>query len=78
MTEIKGKLDRFEEKNAIIKTADGQEISWPIKLLPDALQPGAEVTISLSPAASSVEEAKNTFAKEMLTEIFHDQNNPAS
>ena len=76
MLEVKGKLDRFEGKNAIIKTADEQEIGWPIKLLPDELKAGAEVKISLTLTQTN-EESQGNLAKDMLNEIFNDQDNSA-
>lgn len=72
--EIKGTLDRFEEKDAIIKTGDGLEIRWPIKLLPDGLNAGSVVKLSVS--AEEEPETQNQ-AKNILNEILNDQDNSA-
>jgi len=73
MIEIKVSLEKFEGKNAILKNEDGQEIIWPIKLLPNDLKEGEVVKLILKTGAE-IESEKQTLAKEMLNEILNDQN----
>jgi len=64
-----GKIEKFEDKMAIITTSDGYNFSWPIKKLPDDLQVGSEVKIKLS--TSRTEEAESEMiAKNVLNEIL--------
>jgi len=73
MTELKTQLERFEGKNAILKNEDGQEIIWPIKLLPDDLKQGEIVKLVLKTEAETGSDQQN-LAKQMLNEILNDQN----
>ena len=65
----KGVIDRFEGKNAIIKTDDGQKIKWPIQKLPNSIKEGNAIRISLSTSATDEEERKKT-AKTLLNELL--------
>ena len=76
MIEISAQLTRLEAKSAIFKNKDGQEIIWPIKLLPDDLKEGETIKLILKTTAETATEQRN-LAKEMLNEILNDQNNPS-
>jgi len=44
---IEATLESFKERNAVIKTQDGQTFKWPIKYLPEDLNPGDKVTLKI-------------------------------
>lgn len=73
MIELKAQLENFEGKNAILKNEDGQEIIWPIKLLPDDLKQGETVQLILKTKTETGSDQQN-LAKMMLNEILNDQN----
>jgi len=73
MIEVKASLERFEGKNAILKNNDGQEIIWPIKLLPHDLKEGETVKLTLN-TELEVSSDQQHLAKKMLNEILNDQN----
>lgn len=62
-------IDRFEEKYAILKGAEGQEIVWPIKKLPDEIKKGEVIRLTLSTAKTETEE-REKIAKALLNEIL--------
>lgn len=66
---LAGKIDRFEEKMAVIVLAGGQNLLWPIKDLPEDAEAGAEVRLILSTAESDKQEREKT-AKAILNEIL--------
>lgn len=67
---IKGALDRFENKLAVIKTESGAEILWPISELPEELNAGSAVLLTLSNQADQ-EEQRQALAQAMLNEILN-------
>lgn len=67
---IKGVLDRFENKLAVIKTENGAEILWPIKELPEELSAGSAILLTLSNQAGQ-EEQRQALAQAMLNEILN-------
>ena len=66
---IKGVVDRFEGKQAIIKTDNGQRLKWPIKNLPESIKEGSSVRISLATSKTDEEERKK-IAKSLLNELL--------
>ncbi|OGY46000.1 MAG: hypothetical protein A3J65_03855 [Candidatus Buchananbacteria bacterium RIFCSPHIGHO2_02_FULL_45_11b] len=66
---LAGKIDRFEDKMAVIILADSQKLLWPIKDLPEDSEAGAEVRLILSTAKSDEQERERT-AKAILNEIL--------
>ena len=66
---LKGVIDRFEGKLAVIKTEEGQEFHWPIKSLPEEASEGAAVRLSLSTSESDEKERQET-AKALLNEVL--------
>ena len=66
---IGGAVDRFEEKQAILRLDDGQEIVWPIKNLPDDVKEGSRVRLVLSTNETD-ELERHKAAKTLLNEIF--------
>ena len=71
---LKGAIDRFEGKLAIIKFKDGQEVHWPIKDLPEEAKEGTALRLILTTSESDEEEREET-AKALLNEILK---NPSS
>jgi len=69
---IRGVVDRFEGKLAIIKTDDGQEISWPIKNLPEDCQEGSVIRLTLSTSKTDQEE-REKIAKAILNEVLKNE-----
>ena len=67
---IKGILDRFEGKLAVIKTETGTEIFWPIKDLPDDIVSGNVIRLTLTTNENESEE-REALAKSMLNEILN-------
>ena len=45
--QIQAVLESFEERYAVLRTADSEKIKWPIKNLPDSAKIGEEITIQL-------------------------------
>ena len=67
--EIKGVIDRFEGKFAIIAFDDGQSLKWPIKNLPEDSEEGMAVRLKLSTSRTETEE-REKIAKTLLNEIL--------
>jgi hypothetical protein len=70
---LEGKIEQFQDKIAIILTADGQKINWPIKNLPDDCQVGTAIKLILS-TAKTLEAEREKIAKTILNEILKDKN----
>ncbi len=68
-TYLKGTIDRFEGKLAVIKFEEGQEFHWPIKNLPEEAKEGTAVRLILTTSLSDQEEREET-AKALLNEIL--------
>lgn len=64
-----GKIERFEGKMAVIVLADGQQLLWPIKNLPEEGEAGKAVRLILSTAKSD-EKEREIMAKAILNEIL--------
>ena len=67
---VKGVVDRFEEKLAVIKTEDQTEILWPIKNLPEEISAGTAIKLTLSTNESN-EQDRQALAKTMLNDILN-------
>lgn len=68
-TYLKGTIDRFEGKLAVIKTEEGLEFHWPIKNLPQEAKEGTAVRLILTTSESDQTEREET-AKALLNEIL--------
>ncbi|MFA6410871.1 MAG: hypothetical protein WCW26_04845 [Candidatus Buchananbacteria bacterium] len=66
---LEGKIDHFEDKNAIIILADGQKISWPIKNLPDDCLADTPIRLILTTSKND-EKEREKIAKTILNEIL--------
>ncbi|HAH04343.1 MAG: hypothetical protein UV78_C0005G0030 [Parcubacteria group bacterium GW2011_GWA2_43_17] len=67
---IRGIIDRFENKLAVIVTPDKTEILWPIKNLPEEIGQGSAVRLTLS-TNESAEQEREALAKSMLNDILN-------
>ena len=67
---IKGILDRFEGKLAVIKTESNTEIFWPIKNLPEDIATGSAVRLTLSTNENEGQE-RTALAQIMLNDILN-------
>lgn len=67
---IKGVLDRFEDRLAVIKTENDNEIFWPIKNLPEEIAIGSTVRLTLSTNKNETQE-REALAKSMLNDILN-------
>lgn len=67
---IQAKLERFEERFAVLQNETFGEFRWPIKLLPEDIQIGESIIIKASAAKS---EEKNKYAKmrKLLEELIN-------
>ena len=66
---MSGKIEKFEEKMAVIVSEDGQKLLWPIKDLPADCQAGSDVRIVLTTSSSDQEERERT-SKTILNDIL--------
>jgi len=64
-----GVIDRFEEKQAIIKTADQQEVHWPINNLPEQVNKGDRIRLIVSTSRTAQEDREKT-AKALLNRLL--------
>ena len=62
-------VDRFEGKAALLRFQDGQEFRWPLKSLPDDVQEGSTVRVSMTTSAMD-EAERERLARTMLNELF--------
>lgn len=62
-------LDRFEGRQAVLKTTAGETINWPIDKLPADLSEGSAVKLVLF-SAKTEEEEREKVAKAVLNEIL--------
>jgi len=67
---IKGVLDRFEDKLAVIKSQDNTEIFWPIKNLPEEISAGSSIRLTLSTNKDDEQDRKD-LAKSMINDILN-------
>ncbi|MFH1598173.1 MAG: DUF3006 domain-containing protein [Patescibacteria group bacterium] len=66
---LKGVIDRFEEKNAVIRTDDQQEVFWPIKNLPEHVKEGSTLRLVATTNMTDQEE-REEIAKALLNRIL--------
>jgi len=66
---LKAKVRGFEGRSAVLETDDKQVLRWPIKNLPDDIQKGAEIKLSISIALIE-KEAQEKLAKEVINNIL--------
>jgi hypothetical protein len=66
---IKAVIDRFEGKQAVIRTDDGHELIWPVTNLPDEAKEGTSIRLILSTSKTD-EEEREKIAKSLLNEIL--------
>lgn len=66
---LKGVIDRFEGKAAVIKLENGQEIIWPVKNLPEETAEGSAVRLVVTTSRTD-EEERIKLAKSLLNEIL--------
>lgn len=62
-------LDRFEDKMAVFKLDDGQELEWSKDELPRDFKVGDEVNFKLVTSASETKE-REEIARKLLSEIL--------
>lgn len=63
-------IDRIEGETAVIRLENYQELIWPIDRLPENFKEGTVFRL-LAKESLSNEEEKRSVAKEMLREIFN-------
>lgn len=66
---LSGKVEKFEQKMAVILIDDGQKLLWPIKDLPDDCEVGTKVRLILATSKSDQEEREQV-SKTILNEIL--------
>ena len=69
MFEQSAKVEKFEDKLAVLVLEDGQKINWLIKNLPDDIEQGSQIRIVISSSGSQEDERKK-LAKELINEIL--------
>ena len=68
---VRAKIEKFENKDAVVAVADGQRLHWPIKDLPEGCEIGSEVRLILATTLTDQEEHQQ-IAKAILNEILKD------
>lgn len=63
---IKLIIERIENGQAVLKTEDGQNIIWPANKLPEPINEGAVLNISIN----NKEQTNKQLAKDILNEIL--------
>jgi len=66
---LKAVTKKFEGKFAVLETADGQQVHWPIKDLPDDVQAGTEVRLLVS-SKKTADEEREQVAQLVLNKII--------
>lgn len=56
---LTAKLERFEDRYAVLVSEDGHEIRWPIKKLPDQIKIGDGVELKIHTSKGADSEADN-------------------
>jgi hypothetical protein len=72
---VRGRIESFDRDTAIIKTADGQKISWPSHKLPEKCQIGDEVQLQLT-TDELPKEQQETLAKTILNQLLRSDGSP--
>jgi hypothetical protein len=62
-------VGRFEGKFAVLEAEDGLTVRWPIKQLPDDIQEGAFVRLSVS-SAKTDEESHQQLARAVINSLL--------
>ena len=70
---IAGTVDRLENKQAVIRIDNGQEIIWPIDKLPEGTSEGSAIRIGICNANTETQERRK-LAQAILDEIFKNKN----
>lgn len=63
-------LKKFQDRNAVLYNESTGQIFWPIKKLPDNLEPGDTVTLRLV-TEESLEQEHTEILKKVLEEIIN-------
>ena len=66
---LEGKIEKFENRDAIIVLTNGQKVVWPINNLPEDAQVASEVRLSVSTAKTGEAELEK-IAKVILNKIL--------
>ena len=66
---LEGTVEKFEDKMAVIKIMGGQELRWPIKQLPEDIEVGSSLRLTLS-TAKTMNEEREKIAKTILNQIL--------
>ena len=66
---IEATVDRFEGDYVALRTADGQEILWPADRVPDDLEEGSPVHLTIAPEEVAIDD-RGVVARDILNEIF--------
>jgi RNA binding exosome subunit len=69
---LEGVVERFEDKVAIIVTADKQTLRWPIKNLPEDCEVGTAIRLIIRTDKSEQQE-REKIAKTMLNQILKNE-----
>ena len=70
---LEGRVDKFEDKFAIVMFGDGQLLKWPIKNLPDDTEVGQQIRLVLSTTQTD-EAEREKIAKTILNQILKTKN----
>jgi len=62
-------VKRFEGKFAVLETSDGQSMRWLIKNLPDDVQEGIMLRLSVA-SSKTDEEAREQLAKTIINSLL--------
>jgi len=66
---LKGVIERFKDKMAVIVTEDDQKLLWPIKDLPSDCEKGTAIRLILASSKTDQEE-RDKVAKTVLNKIL--------
>jgi len=67
-------IDRFEDKKAVLKTAEGKTIIWPKSMLPAEAKEGAVLNFTIAGDKEKEKNKKET-AKDILNELLNVEEN---
>ena len=67
-------IDRFEDKKAVLKTAEGKTIIWPKSMLPAEAKEGAVLNFTIR-GDREKEKEKKGLAKDILNELLNVEEN---
>lgn len=66
---LTGAIDRFENRHAVIRLDDGQELNWPDRCLPPDAKEGSTIQLIIS-TEKTIEAEREKIAKNILREII--------